>query len=170
MCSSLPPSDPDGQELRFAIANAPAWATFDVATGRLSGTPGAAYAGTTAANIVISVSDGIASATLPAFSIAVESAPVANRAPTISGTPATNATVGQAYVFQPVAWIRTARHCVSPSPMRQPGRRSTSRPAACRVRQCRLRGHYRCQHRDFGVGGIAWRRCRRRALRSSRRR
>jgi hypothetical protein len=96
-------SDPDGQILRFGIANAPSWANFDVATGRLSGTPGAAQAGSTASNIVISVSDGIASATLPAFSISVESIAVANRAPTISGTPATSVTVGQAYVFQPVA-------------------------------------------------------------------
>ena len=52
-------SDPDGQALRFGIANAPTWATFDVTTGRLSGTPGAAHAGTTASNIVISVSDGL---------------------------------------------------------------------------------------------------------------
>ncbi len=96
-------SDPDGDALRFGIANAPTWADFDIATGRLSGTPGAAFAGTTTANIVISVSDGTASATLPAFSIAVQAAPLDNRAPTISGTPATSVTVGQAYSFQPAA-------------------------------------------------------------------
>ena len=59
-------SDPDGQVLAFGVANKPSWADFDVATGRLSGTPGAGTAGTYS-NIVISVSDGQASATLPAF-------------------------------------------------------------------------------------------------------
>ena len=63
-------SDPDGQTLRFGIANKPAWATFDIVTGRLSGTPAATDSGTYA-NVVISVSDGTASATLPAFSIVV---------------------------------------------------------------------------------------------------
>jgi len=63
-------SDPDNQTLRFGIANKPAWATFDIVTGRLSGTPAATDAGTYA-NVVISVSDGTASATLPAFSIVV---------------------------------------------------------------------------------------------------
>ena len=67
-------SDPDGQALTFGISNKPAWATFDPATGRLSGTPTAANVGT-AGNIVIAVSDGQASATLPAFNITV-AAPV----------------------------------------------------------------------------------------------
>ena len=93
-------SDPDGGTLTFAIVNRPSWATFNATTGRLSGTPTSANVGTFA-NIVISVSDGSASAALPAFTIAV-SAP-ANRPPTISGTPATTATVGVAYAFTPVA-------------------------------------------------------------------
>jgi len=63
-------SDPDGQTLRFGIANKPAWANFDIVSGRLSGTPAATDAATYA-NIVISVSDGTASATLPAFNIVV---------------------------------------------------------------------------------------------------
>ncbi len=33
-------SDPDGDALTFQIENCPAWATFDAATGRLSGQPG----------------------------------------------------------------------------------------------------------------------------------
>ena len=33
-------SDPDGDTLEFSIARKPAWASFDRATGRLSGTPG----------------------------------------------------------------------------------------------------------------------------------
>ena len=93
-------SDPDaGQTLRFAIANQPSWASFDVATGRLAGTPAA---GTTASssNIVISVSDGKASATLAPFSITITPA---NRAPTISGTPPSSVTVGQSYTFRPTA-------------------------------------------------------------------
>jgi hypothetical protein len=95
-------SDADGDVLGFGIANKPAWANFDVYTGRLSGTPAAADVGTTS-NVVISVSDGQASATLPAFNLTVQAAPVENRAPTISGSPATSATVGQAYAFQPAA-------------------------------------------------------------------
>ena len=95
-------SDPDGNALGFGIANKPAWANFDIYTGRLSGTPGAGDVGTTS-NIVISVSDGSASATLPAFNLTVQAAPVENRPPTISGTPSGSATVGQAYSFQPTA-------------------------------------------------------------------
>jgi hypothetical protein len=63
-------SDPDGQSLTFSIANRPAWANFNAATGELSGTPGAADVGQTS-NIVISVTDGEASASLAAFSITV---------------------------------------------------------------------------------------------------
>jgi hypothetical protein len=91
-------SDPDGDAVSFSISNKPAWAAFNTATGLLSGTPPAGSAGTYS-NIVISVSDGRLSSSLPAFSIAV----TANRAPTISGTPATKATVGQAYSFTPSA-------------------------------------------------------------------
>ena len=92
-------ADPDGQSLTFSITNAPAWATFNPANGRLSGTPGAANVGQ-AGNIVITVSDGLASASLPAFSITVLAA---NSLPSISGTPATSVTAGQAYAFQPTA-------------------------------------------------------------------
>ncbi|MFO1393220.1 MAG: putative Ig domain-containing protein [Steroidobacteraceae bacterium] len=93
-------SDPDGQTLSFGIANKPSWATFSTTTGRLSGTPATANVGTYS-NIVISVSDGTASATLPAFSITVSSPP--NNPPTISGTPATSVTAGQGYSFSPTA-------------------------------------------------------------------
>lgn len=91
-------SDPDGNALTFSIANRPAWATFNAGTGRLSGTPPAGSA-STYSGIVISVSDGAASASLPAFSIAV----AANRAPVIGGTPAATVTAGQAYSFTPTA-------------------------------------------------------------------
>lgn len=63
-------SDADGDPLTFSVQNKPAWASFDARTGLLSGMPGANAVGSHA-NIVISVSDGHATATLPPFSIAV---------------------------------------------------------------------------------------------------
>jgi len=63
-------SDPDGDLLRYAIQNRPVWATFNAASGRLSGTPQAGDVGSYA-NIAISVSDGISSAALPGFTITV---------------------------------------------------------------------------------------------------
>ena len=66
-------SDPDGQTLRYGIANKPAWASFDTLTGTLSGTPVQTDVGQYA-NVVISVSDGVASATLAPFSITVMAA------------------------------------------------------------------------------------------------
>ena len=63
-------SDGDGDTLSFSIRNKPAWASFDAATGRLEGIPQFGDAGSYD-NISISVSDGSASASLPAFSIAV---------------------------------------------------------------------------------------------------
>lgn len=63
-------ADADGNSLSFTIANKPAWASFNVATGRISGTPTVAHVGTQS-GIVISVSDGTATVALPAFSITV---------------------------------------------------------------------------------------------------
>jgi hypothetical protein len=64
-------SDVDGDTLTFSVSGLPVWASFDTATGTLSGTPQAGDVGVYS-NIVISVSDGQASASLPAFSIAVD--------------------------------------------------------------------------------------------------
>ncbi len=64
-------SDTDNDRLLFSITNKPSWASFDTATGELSGTPLNEDAGVTS-DIVISVSDGIATASLPAFSIEVK--------------------------------------------------------------------------------------------------
>ncbi|HEY6641678.1 fibronectin type III domain-containing protein [Povalibacter sp.] len=91
-------SDADGNTLAFSIQNKPSWTTFNTTTGALSGTPTAAG---TFSNVVISVSDGKASASLPAFAIAVSAA--ANNAPTISGSPSTSVDVGSAYSFRPTA-------------------------------------------------------------------
>jgi hypothetical protein len=88
--------DANGDKLTFSIANKPVWATFDAASGRMTGTPQAAQVGTYA-GIAISVSDGVATATLPAFSVSV--AKPANRAPTISGVPATSVSVSKTYRF-----------------------------------------------------------------------
>lgn len=64
-------SDVDiGDSLSFTIANKPAWAVFDPATGRLSGTPANADVGIYNA-IQISVTDGTVSTALPAFNLTV---------------------------------------------------------------------------------------------------
>lgn len=83
--------------LTFSISNGPSWASFNTSTGMLSGTPSSSNVGTFS-NIVISVSDGSASASLPAFSIQVKAAA---QPPTISGTPPTSVVAGQAYSFTP---------------------------------------------------------------------
>jgi hypothetical protein len=92
-------SDADGDTLAFTIQNKPSWATFSATTGRLSGTPGSTG---TFGNIVIRVTDGSLADSLPAFAIAVTSSST-NNAPTISGSPATSVSAGQAYNFQPSA-------------------------------------------------------------------
>ncbi|MFC4310033.1 putative Ig domain-containing protein [Steroidobacter flavus] len=93
-------SDADGDTLVFRVSNLPRWATFSTATGRLSGTPATTDVGTYA-RVTVGVSDGRTTTSLPAFTIVVSAAP--NRAPTISGTPATTATTGTAYSFTPTA-------------------------------------------------------------------
>jgi len=95
-------SDADGDALGYSIANKPSWASFNTGTGRLGGTPSDAQTGNYG-GIVISVSDGTDSASLPAFSIQVDAAPVVNNPPVIGGTPATSVTANSAYQFQPVA-------------------------------------------------------------------
>jgi autotransporter-associated beta strand protein len=92
-------SDSNGQSLTFSVTNLPAWASFSTATGALTGTPTSANIGTTS-GIVISVSDGSLSASLPAFSLTVSNV---NDAPVISGTPATSVAEGAAYSFTPTA-------------------------------------------------------------------
>jgi hypothetical protein len=94
----------------FSVRNKPYWASFDTRTGRLSGMVRAAQVGNYR-NILISASDGRAHATMPSFSISVTAsggspAPApspGDTAPTISGTPRNEVTVGSAYSFQPTA-------------------------------------------------------------------
>ena len=80
-------ADSANRALTFSIQNAPSWSTFNTSTGQVSGTPSAAYAGTYS-SIVISVSDGTASASLAAFSIAVNQ--ISNGSATVNWTPPTS--------------------------------------------------------------------------------
>ena len=65
-------SDADGDALTFSIEMQPSWASFDPATGSLTGTPGATDIGTSP-GVTISVSDGTDSASLAPFDLEVQS-------------------------------------------------------------------------------------------------
>jgi Putative Ig domain len=89
-------SDSDGDKLTFQIQNKPAWADFDSNTGRLYGQPSLGDIGTYS-NIVVSVSDGVDSVSLPAFTITVSQVSLGSvtlswEAPTLNtdGTPLTD--------------------------------------------------------------------------------
>ena len=92
--------DSDADTLTFSIVNKPSWASFDTATGALTGTPLQSDAGTYA-GIVISVSDGRETVSLPAFSVTVS---INNSAPVVMGTPYTTVTADNAYSFYPSAY------------------------------------------------------------------
>lgn len=94
-------ADKDGDPLVFSIVNKPSWAAFDTAYGYLSGYPSEEDAGTETTGIVISVSDGKNTASLPSFRIGVAEA--VNLPPVISGTPAAETLAGQAYAFTATA-------------------------------------------------------------------
>jgi hypothetical protein len=83
--------DADADPLTFSMQNKPAWATFDASNGTLYGTPSGANVATFA-NIVISASDGRASASLPAFAITVAAATTGSI--TVSWVPPTQNTDG----------------------------------------------------------------------------
>jgi hypothetical protein len=99
-------SDPDGDRLGFSIRGKPEWAIFDPNSGELSGTPAETDVGI-AAGIVISVSDGTMGRALPAFSIFIsQQLPVGADSPgefppEIFGNPASVASVGNLFIFQP---------------------------------------------------------------------
>ena len=75
-----------GASMTFAIGNRPAWASFSAATGQLAGVPTSANVGTFS-NIVISVTGGTATVSLPAFSIQVQAASSAPTLQSIALTP-----------------------------------------------------------------------------------
>ncbi len=94
--------DVDGDALVYSVINRPIWLSFDTASGALTGTPSSANVGVYS-NIVVSVSDGQVTTSLPAFNITVTAAQSTNRAPTITGTPATTVAEDLAYNFTPTA-------------------------------------------------------------------
>lgn len=62
-------SDPNGDELTYSVINKPNWASFNSRTGELKGTPNTNKT-RNYRDIVISVSDGMSTVSLPAFGIA----------------------------------------------------------------------------------------------------
>jgi hypothetical protein len=76
----------------YSISNKPAWASFDTATGELSGTPASSDVGSYA-NVSISASVGDSTATLTSFAITVDEAAVTGTA-TLSWLPPTEHTDG----------------------------------------------------------------------------
>jgi Putative Ig domain len=99
-------------KVAFSIRNKPFWATFNATTGLLTGNVNSNQLGQYP-NVTITASDGVSSAQLPPFSIAVVSAtrstPTAKTAtsnlqpPSIVGSPLMVAKVGSPYSFQPRA-------------------------------------------------------------------
>lgn len=72
-------NDIDGDDLTFSITGQPSWASFDMQSGALTGTPSAGDAGEYP-GIVISVDDGNqGTASLDAFTITVAAAPVGDQ-------------------------------------------------------------------------------------------
>ena len=86
-------SDSDGRAMTFSIVNAPSWAVFSTTSGTLSGRPKSTDAGTTS-GIVISVADGTAKASLPAFSITVSNTTPTTGSATLSWMAPTQNTNG----------------------------------------------------------------------------
>jgi Putative Ig domain len=84
-------TDADGDTLTFDIREKPSWATFDPVTGDLYGTPDPQHEGRYD-GIVIVVSDGSASASLPPFGIAVNQ--VGTGSITLNWTPPSTNTDG----------------------------------------------------------------------------
>jgi hypothetical protein len=80
-----------GTTLTFSLDTPPPWATFNPATGQLQGTPAAIDVGTYS-NLVITVSDGVAQASLPAFTITVQA--VATGSALLTWVPPTENTDG----------------------------------------------------------------------------
>jgi hypothetical protein len=70
-------SDADGDSLVFSVQNLPTWAGFSTTTGTISGTPGNGDVGAHS-GIVVSVSDGQQSASIPSFGIDVTQVGIAS--------------------------------------------------------------------------------------------
>jgi hypothetical protein len=96
--------DADADLLRFFVHRRPSWASFDRTTGRLHGTPGLDDVGRWG-NVMIYVSDGLATVALPPFALRIEKGTTSgsNRAPVISGQPPSSIAVGETFSFTPKA-------------------------------------------------------------------
>ena len=95
-------TDADGNTLVFSVTDKPAWASLNKATGRFSGTPTNEQTGVYQ-SIEVSVSDGYTRTKLPKFSITVAANPLANHAPSITGSPVATVAAGSGYSFTPTA-------------------------------------------------------------------
>ncbi|NAX48783.1 tandem-95 repeat protein [Photobacterium halotolerans] len=92
-------ADVESDGLTFSITNLPDWASFDAQTGRLYGVPNNDAVGSVS-NIVISVTDGDKTASLPPFTLTVNNV---NDAPVISGQPQDQVSEDTQYSFTPQA-------------------------------------------------------------------
>jgi hypothetical protein len=81
-------TDADNDPITFAIANKPAWATFDASTGRLTGVPAGADVGVHE-GIAITATDGSTSSSLPEFSVIVSPTGTVNASLSIGWQPPT---------------------------------------------------------------------------------
>ncbi|MBL4817100.1 MAG: VCBS repeat-containing protein, partial [Shewanella sp.] len=95
--------------LVFSITNQPAWATFSSVDGTLSGMPTNDDVGTTA-GIVISVSDGVESASLSEFNIEVLNV---NDAPVFGSSPVIEVVAGAFYSYPLAATDIDSTHSIS---------------------------------------------------------
>lgn len=95
--------DPEGAKLSIVIQRRPSWAVFGWSTGSLKGTPTSAHVGIYK-DVRIFADDHRTNVGSIKFTITVVPAdvvPPPNRAPLISGTPPSTATVGVEYTFMP---------------------------------------------------------------------
>lgn len=88
-------SDADGDALTYSATGLPNWLSLNAATGLLSGTPGASNVGSSP-GIVLSVSDGRASASLAAFTLTVTAPQADVVRPTVTSTSPSNGATGVA--------------------------------------------------------------------------
>jgi hypothetical protein len=98
---TLTATDADANDtLVLASVTLPAWLTFDITSGELSGTPAAADVGDNA--VSLTVTDGTDTVTQD-FTIAVTAAPFVNTAPVFSSTALTAATEDTVYSYTATA-------------------------------------------------------------------
>lgn len=98
-------SDPDGDNLNFNVMNLPGWAVFNITSGAITGTPNSTDLGLYE-DIVITVSDGSAQASLNIISIMVDAVPVTTSSATLSWTIPTTRTDGSSLSLSEIDGFR----------------------------------------------------------------